>query len=137
MVQWIRRTYRPRPGRPGSMGDGKPGARHPARRLLSGRSRQWAVAFAAVVWLGMNVPGCISTTVETASPGSSTDDIGLDRLPEGVLDAARDRVPGLHVDGARAIRAEGGLTYEIRGRAQDGRRHKVRVSASGQVLAVE
>src|SRR4051795_11273200 len=101
MVQLIRRTSRPRPGRPGSMSDGKPGAWHPARRLLSGRSRHWAVAFAAVVWLGMNVPGCISTSVERASPVSSTDDVGLDRLPEGVLDAARDRVPTLQIDGAR------------------------------------
>ncbi|HEX8200602.1 MAG TPA: hypothetical protein VF590_08945 [Isosphaeraceae bacterium] len=68
---------------------------------------------------------------------STSQPVPLDRIPEGVREVARQRLPGVAFEEARMIRSGGGLTYELRGRSSGGRTSTVKVSASGQVLAVQ
>ncbi|HEX8200825.1 MAG TPA: hypothetical protein VF590_10075 [Isosphaeraceae bacterium] len=89
---------------------------------------------AAVLLLTLATLGC-SPQPEVAPPASPT--VTLDRIPEGVLRAARQQLPGVEFQEARVIASGGGLAYELLGHSDEGRPRSVRVSASGQILAVE
>jgi hypothetical protein len=96
----------------------------------------------ASVWVAAGLlltptgPGCSpSPSPEVAAPAEES--VTLDRIPEGIREAARQRLPGVAFREARMIRSGGGLAYELRGETAEGQARKVQVSAAGKVLAAE
>lgn len=77
--------------------------------------------------------GCGESPPPAAEPTPSA----VSDVPDGVLKAARDRLPGVAFDRARRVESGGGLTYELRGRDGSGADRSATVSASGEVLRVE
>ena len=97
-------------------------------------ARTAATAVVAGLLLTLATLDC-SPPPEVPPPANPT--VTLDRVPEGVLRAARERLPGVEFQEARTIASSGGLAYELLGHSDEGRPRSVRVSASGQILAVE
>jgi len=97
--------------------------------------RRAFTSMAAGLLLTLTTLGC--SPQPGIAPLPTDEAVTLDRIPEGVMEAARQRLPGVDLQEARILRSDGGLSYEIRGRTAEGRTRGVKVSASGQVLAEE
>ena len=60
--------------------------------------------------------------------------VPLEKLPEGVLQTAQDKLPEVEFNAALK-RSDGG--YEVRGKDKQGKVRDIEFSASGEVLEVE
>ena len=60
--------------------------------------------------------------------------VPLDKLPEGVLQTAKEKLPDVEFEAALK-RSDGG--FEVRGKDKQGKVRDVEFSASGEVLEVE
>ena len=58
-------------------------------------------------------------------------------VPTGVLRAAQKKQPGVAYDAAVETRSGGGVSYELTGVDKDHKTHKIRVSASGEILGTD
>jgi hypothetical protein len=75
---------------------------------------------------------------ETPPPRrEAPESVELSEVPEGVLAAAREALPGVEFEQAWRDEEGGGLAYEIRGTDDRGKTREVKVSASGEVLETE
>ncbi len=63
--------------------------------------------------------------------------VALDRLPEGVLEAAGKSLPDVKFDRARKAKFNGQDAFEVIGKDKRGKTREVEVSTSGKVLDVE
>ena len=64
--------------------------------------------------------------------------IELSKVPEGVMKVARQTWPGVEYEEAWLGEAGGGeVTYEVRGKDEQGKTREVKVSASGRVIEKE
>ena len=63
----------------------------------------------------------------------------LEEVPKEVMEAAEKRLPGVEFDDVwKNVDRDGNLhSYEIRGRAANGRTREARVSPTGEILEVE
>ena len=83
------------------------------------------VAFALVLAFG--TPGAVA---------DSEEEVPLSEVPQVVLDAAQQAVPGITLTEAELERTENGPVYEIEGEV-DGQEYEIEVTAAGEVLEVE
>ena len=83
------------------------------------------------------IAGCGGSDVEPGRMARRT--LTLDEVPQTAVDAASKALPGITFDEAWGnVDRDGTLnSYEIRGRAANGRIGEVRVTANGEVLEVE
>jgi hypothetical protein len=82
----------------------------------------------AAAWLA--VAGC-------GSPLKPDESVPLDRVPEPVMKAAREALPGFKFDAAYKIKFDGQDAYEIRGKNKQGQIREVELSTTGNVLLIE
>ncbi len=81
-------------------------------------------------WLIALLCGC-SETLEINEPMS------LDKVPEGLVKTAQDKLPDVKFEVAYKIKFNGQDAYEIRGKAPDGKIREVELSATGEILEIE
>jgi len=79
--------------------------------------------FCALVWFAV---GCGGTNTGELVP--------LDKLPDGVLQTAKEKLPDVHFETALK-RSDGG--YEVRGKDKQGKVRDVEFSATGEFLEIE
>jgi hypothetical protein len=72
-------------------------------------------------------------------PGFSRKVVDIKDVPEPVMKAARKTIPGIDFKEAWSNHEKGGKlhSYEIRGRAANGKIREVRVSPAGAILEME
>ncbi len=72
-------------------------------------------------------------------PGTVRKVVKIDSIPASVIDAGKKAVPGVTFDdGWQNLTPEGKLhSYEIRGKASNGKTREVRVSPEGKILEME
>ncbi|MFC1481760.1 PepSY domain-containing protein [Candidatus Neomarinimicrobiota bacterium] len=68
-------------------------------------------------------------------PGTEKE-IPLSEVPEGVLAAAQDTMPGIELTGADVEKTLKGLVYELEGTV-DGKEFEIVISADGTVLKID
>ena len=64
------------------------------------------------------------------------EEVSIDEVPELVLDAAREALPGVELVKAVIETTDEGIVYEIQG-VCDGEKYEIEVSEAGEVLEVE
>jgi hypothetical protein len=81
--------------------------------------------------LALIVLACVLTG---CGSGAKDELITLDKLPEGLLATAQEKLPDVKFENALK-RADG--TFEVRGKDKKGKVRDVEMSATGEVLEVE
>ncbi len=66
---------------------------------------------------------------------SAEDQVAIDAVPPGVLEAARKQEPGVEFQWAEKRWGDGVLIYKLQGESGEGKIHEVDVNANGEVLA--
>lgn len=90
----------------------------------------------AALWLIVMAPGC-GESEEGERYGRR--DVTIQDVPDNVMKAAKGALPEIDFDEAWANLGKGGelLSYEVRGRARNGKMREVRVGLDGTILEKE
>jgi Mrp family chromosome partitioning ATPase len=72
----------------------------------------------------------------TAANAEREEEIPLAKVPQEVLKAAQNAVPGITLTGAEVEKTRKGVVYEVKG-TLGGKKYEIEVSAEGKVLEVE
>jgi hypothetical protein len=110
-------------------------AAHLPRVLSAPRSRKKGVRMMREICSAlMAVVLMLIVGVMDANAGKE-EDIPLSDVPEKVLEAAQNAVPGIKLTEAEVEKTRKGLIYEIEG-ILDGKGYEIKVSADGKVLKI-
>lgn len=83
-----------------------------------------------ILGLGTLLTGCATLS------GEKETEIPLSEVPEVVMNAAQQALPGIVLTGAEIEESEGELNYELEGEV-DGVEYEIELSPSGEVLEIE
>jgi hypothetical protein len=100
------------------------------------RARRLAAALILACPLGLAVAGCGEHELPTGFSRRTTE---IKDVPEAVMKVAKKTIPGVDFKEAWSNLDQSGKlhSYEIRGRAANGKIREVRVSPAGEILEME